>query len=81
MENYTEIKIPILKDLNVGSVQVCFFLEKESQYFWRYYSLTRLKSESRLSSIANRGSLVNRADGFFRYFAGLSINSYPPLSR
>jgi hypothetical protein len=63
-----------------GEVQSIYFLDRESENVWRYYSLVRTgKNANRLTG--NESSAVNRAVAFYRHLVGIPTDQEPPASR
>lgn len=62
-----------------GEFRQLYFLERETDDVWRYYTLVRLGEGGSLvgTSAAN---YRNRAEAYFRYLAGLDMTREPPAA-
>jgi len=79
-ENISTIRHWRLPLFQAGELQSIYFLERESQDVWRYYSIVRTgKNASRLTS-GREASSINRAVAFYRYLAGIPTDKEPPAS-
>ncbi|HLY60881.1 MAG TPA: DUF6675 family protein [Terriglobia bacterium] len=64
-----------------GEVQSIYFLDRESEDVWRFYSIVRTgKNASRLVT-GNESSAINRAVAFYRYMVGIPTGQEPPAAR
>jgi hypothetical protein len=63
-----------------GDMQSIYFLERESQDVWRYYSIVRISKNARQLTGGNEASAINRAVAFYRYLAGIPTDMEPPAS-
>jgi hypothetical protein len=64
-----------------GEMQSIYFLDRESENVWVYYSIVRTgKNASRLI-IGSEASAVNRAVAFYRYLVGIPTAQEPPAAR
>ena len=81
IENVTTVRylhVPIVHAQNLQSV---YFLERESESTWRYYSIVRTgKGANRLIG-ENKPSAINRAIVFYRHLVGIPDVSEPPAAR
>jgi hypothetical protein len=81
VENVSTIRYLLVPLFHPGEMQSIYFLDRESENVWRYYSLVRTgKNASRLTS-GNESSAVNRAVAFYRHFAGIPTAQEPPAAR
>ena len=80
VENVTTIRYFLMPILRPGEIQSIYFLDRESNDVWRYYSLVRTgRNASRLVA-GNASSAVNRAAAFYRHFAGIPADQEPPAA-
>jgi hypothetical protein len=62
-----------------GDMQTLYFLERQADGSWQFYSLTRvLNASSLLSRLVTGPSYVNRAVAMYRYIAGIPTDRDPP---
>jgi|SRR5579864_3238061 len=81
VENVSTIRYLLLTLFHPGEMQSIYFLDREPDSVWRYYSMVRTgKNASRLIS-ANESSAVNRAAAFYRYTVGIPTSQEPPAAR
>jgi hypothetical protein len=64
-----------------GEVQSIYFLDRESEDVWRYYSIVRTGKNSNQLLTGNESSAVNRAVAFYRNLAGIPADQEPPAAR
>ena len=65
---------------NPGEMQSVYFLDRESDDVWRYYSLVRTgRNASRLAT-GHESSSINRAVAFYRFLAGIPADQEPPAA-
>jgi hypothetical protein len=57
-----------------------YFLQRESDDVWRYYSLARMSGTGTLAGLSE-ASLRNRAEAVFRHIAELEMTREPPAAR
>jgi hypothetical protein len=63
-----------------GGLQSITFLDRESKYVWRYYSIMRTIKNSSPLAVGYGASSINRAVAFFRYLAGIPTDKEPPAA-
>ena len=64
-----------------GEMQSVYFLDRESDNVWRYYSIARTgRNASRLAT-GHESSSINRAVAFYRSLAGIPTDQEPPAAR
>jgi hypothetical protein len=62
-------------------MQSIYFLDRESDGVWRYYSIARTgRNASRLAA-GHAASSINRAVAFYRALAGIPTDQEPPAAR
>jgi hypothetical protein len=81
VENVTAIRYLFMPLFPPGEMQSIYFLDRESENVWRFYSIVRTgKNASRLVT-GNESSAVNRAVAFYRYMVGIPTGQEPPAAR
>ena len=79
IENVNTIRRLLAPIFPLGELQSIYFIERESETVWRFYSIMRTgKNESRL---INEASAVNRAVAFYRHMVGIPTGQEPPAAR
>jgi hypothetical protein len=58
-----------------------YFLDRESDKVWRYYSIVRTGKNANGLIAGNGSSSVNRAVAFYRYLVGIPATQEPPGAR
>jgi Family of unknown function (DUF6675) len=80
VENVSTMRHFLIPIFRPGEMQSIYFLDRESENIWRYYSIVRTgKNASRLAG--NESSAVNRAVAFYRHFVGIPTSQEPPAAR
>jgi hypothetical protein len=80
IENADTIRYHFLPIFHAQELQSVYFLDRESDQVWRFYSMQRTaKNASRLA--ANESSSMNRAAAFYRHLAGIPPTQEPPAAR
>jgi hypothetical protein len=64
-----------------GEVQSIYYLERESDDVWRYYSLVRTGRNASWLATGHPSSSINRAVAFYRAFVGIPTDREPPAAR
>jgi hypothetical protein len=81
IENVSTMRYLLVPILHPGEMQSIYFLDRESDNAWRFYSITRTgKHASRLIA-GNESSSVNRAVAFYRQMVGIPTGQDPPAAR
>jgi hypothetical protein len=80
-ENITTMRYWLIPLFHPGEMQSIYFLERESQDVWRYYSIARTGKNSNTLTAGHEASSVNRAVAFYRYLAGIPTDKEPPAAR
>ena len=81
VENVSAMRYHFLSIFGPGEMQSIYFLDRESDHVWRYYSILRTgKHASRLIA-GNESSSVNRAVAFYRHLVGIPTDQEPPAAR
>lgn len=63
-----------------GEYRQLYYIERESDDVWHYYSLVRMGRASSLAG-TSAANYRNRAESYFRYLAGLRMDREPPAAR
>jgi hypothetical protein len=64
-----------------GDVQSIYYLDRESDGVWRYYSLVRTGRNASWLATGHPSSSINRAVAFYRSFVGIPTDREPPAAR
>jgi hypothetical protein len=80
VENVGTMRYLLITLFHPGEMQSIYFLDRESDSVWRYYSIVRTgKNVNRLTG--NESSAINRAVAFYRHLVGIPIAQEPPAAR
>jgi hypothetical protein len=80
VENFSPMRYLFMTIFRPGEMQSIYFLDRESESVWRYYSIVRTgKNANRLTE--NESSAINRAVAFYRYLVGIPTGQEPPAAR
>jgi hypothetical protein len=81
VENVSAMRYHFITLFPPGEMQSVYFLDRETENVWRYYSIVRTgKNVNRLIA-GNESSAVNRAVAFYRYLVGIPTGQEPPAAR
>jgi hypothetical protein len=81
VENVSTVRYHLIPVFRPSELQTIYFLDRESDNVWRFYSMLREgKNSSRLIA-GNQSSSVNRAVAFYRHIVGIPSNQEPPAAR
>jgi hypothetical protein len=81
VENVGVVRYLFVTLFHPGEVQSIYFLDRESDNVWRYYSIARTgRNTSRLTT-GHESSSINRAVAFYRSLAGIPTDQEPPAAR
>jgi len=81
VENVSVMRYFFVTLFHPGEMQSVYFLDRESDDVWRYYSITRTgRNASRLAA-GHESSSINRAVAFYRSLAGIPTDQEPPAAR
>jgi hypothetical protein len=58
-----------------------YFLDRESDNVWRYYSIVRTGKNANALIAGNESSCINRAVAFYRHLVGIPATQEPPGAR
>jgi hypothetical protein len=81
VENVSTIRYLFLTLFHPGEMQSIYFLDRDSENVWRYYSIVRTGRNANRLIAENESSTVNRAVAFYRYLIGLPTDQEPPAAR
>jgi hypothetical protein len=80
IENVSTMRYLFIPMLHPGEIQSIYFLDRESDNVWRFYSIVRTgKNANRLIG-GNESSAVNRAVAFYRHLVGIPTDQEPPAA-
>ena len=81
VENVSIMRYLFVTLFHPGEMQSVYFLDRESENVWRYYSIARTgRGASRLAT-GHETSSINRAVAFYRFLAGIPTDQEPPAAR
>jgi hypothetical protein len=81
VENVSTVRYLFVKLFSPGEMQAIYFLDRESDSVWRYYSIARTgRNASRLAT-GHASSSINRAVAFYRSLVGIPTDQEPPAAR
>jgi len=81
VENVSVMRYFFVTLFHPGEMQSIYFLDRESDNVWRYYSMVRTgRNASRLAT-GHEASSINRAVAFYRFLAGIPTDQEPPAAR
>jgi hypothetical protein len=78
VENVSTIRYFLIPILHPGDLQAMYFLDRESESVWRYYSIVRTGKNANGLIAGNESSSVNRAVAFYRHLVGIPTAQEPP---
>jgi len=81
VENVSTMRYFLIPILHPGDLQSMYFLDRESDNVWRYYSIVRTGKNANGLIAGNESSSVNRAVTFYRHLIGISTAQEPPGAR
>src|ERR1017187_2238963 len=81
VENVSTMRYFLLPILRPGDLQSMYFLDRESDSVWRYYSIVRTGKNANGLIAGNESSSVNRAVAFYRHLVGIPTAQEPPGAR
>jgi hypothetical protein len=80
LENLNTVRYLLLTLFHPGDLQSIYFLDRESEDVWRYYSIVRIGKNASGLVAGNDSSTINRAVAFFRHLAGIPSEREPPAA-
>ncbi len=81
VENVSTMRYLHVAILHPGEMQSIYFLDRESDNVWRYYSIMRIGKNANRLFAGNESSAVNRAVAFYRHLVGIPTGQEPPAAR
>jgi hypothetical protein len=81
VENVSTMRYLFIPVFHPGELQSIYFLDRESEDVWRYYSIVRTGVNTNHLLAGNESSAINRAVAFYRYLVGIPTNQEPPAAR
>jgi hypothetical protein len=81
VENVSTMRYLFIPLFHPGEVQSIYFLDRESENVWRYYSIVRTGMNANRLIAGNESSAVNRAVAFYRHLVGIPTDREPPAAR
>jgi hypothetical protein len=79
VENVSVMRHLLVPIFRPGEMQAIYFLDRETDNVWRYYSMVRTgRNTSRLAG--NESSAINRAVALYRRFVGIPTDQEPPAA-
>jgi hypothetical protein len=79
--NVTLMKYLFVPLFHPGEMQSVYYLDRESDSVWRYYSMARTGKNASSLTIGHEASWINRSVAFFRHVAGIPGDQEPPAAR
>jgi hypothetical protein len=81
VENVSTMRYYFIPIFHPGELRSMYFLDRESDKVWRYYSIVRTGKNANGLIAGNESSSVNRAVAFYRYLVGIPATQEPPGAR
>jgi hypothetical protein len=81
VENVSTMRYFFIPIIHPGELKSMYFLDRESDNVWRYYSIVRTGKNANGLIAGNESSSVNRAVAFYRYLVGIPTTQEPPGAR
>jgi hypothetical protein len=81
VENVNTMRYFFIPILHPGEMQSIYFLDRESDNVWRYYSIVRIGKNANRRIAGNESSAINRAVAFYRSLVGIPGEQEPPAAR
>jgi hypothetical protein len=81
VENVSTMRYLFIPFLRPGEMQSIYFLDRDPENVWRYYSIVRTGKNANRLIAGKDSSAVNRAVAFYRYLAGIPTDREPPAAR
>jgi len=81
IENVSTMRYLLMTILHPGEMQAIYYLDRESENVWRYYTIMRTGKNANQLIGGNESSAVNRAVAFYRHFVGVPTDQEPPTAR
>jgi hypothetical protein len=81
VENVSTMHYLFIPIFQPGEMQSIYFLDRESENVWRYYSIVRTGKNANRLIAGNESSALNRAVAFYRHLVGIPADQEPPAAR
>jgi hypothetical protein len=81
VENVSTIHYSFIPVLRPGEMQSIYFLNRESESVWLFYSIVRTGKNANKRVAGNESSSINRAVAFYRFVVGVPTDQEPPAAR
>ena len=81
VENVSIMRYLFLTLFRPGEMQSIYFLDRESDDVWRYYSMARTGRQASRLVTGHETSSINRAVAFYRSLVGIPTDLEPPAAR
>jgi len=81
VENVSTMHYLFITLFHPGEMQSIYFLDRESENVWRYYSMVRTGQNANRLIAGNESSSVNRSVAFYRWLVGIPTDQEPPAAR
>lgn len=81
IENVSIMRYLFVPLFQPGEMQSVYFLDRESDDVWRYYSIARTGRNANRLAMVRESSSINRAVAFYRSLVGIPTNQEPPAAR
>jgi len=81
VENVVTMRYLFITLFHPGEMQSIYFLDRESEDVWRYYSVVRTGRGANGLVAKNQSSAINRAVAFYRQLVGIPTDQEPPAAR
>jgi len=81
VENVSVMRYLFVTLFDPGEMQTVYFLDRESDGVWRYYSVARTGRNASLLATGHESSSINRAVAFYRFLVGIPSDQEPPAAR
>jgi hypothetical protein len=80
-ENVSTLRYLLVPIFHPGDVQSVYFLDREQDNVWRYYSILRTGLNASSLVTSNDSSAINRAIAVYRRFVGIPTDQEPAAAR
>ena len=81
VENVSSMHYLLMTIFHPGEIQSIYFLDRESENVWRFYSIVRTGANANQTLAGNESSAINRAVAFYRALVGIPTAQEPPAAR
>ncbi len=80
-ENISTMRYFFVTVFHPGEMQTIYFLDRESDDIWRFYSVTRTGLKASSLATGHDASSINRAVAMYRHLAGVPTDQEPPAAK